>query len=73
VQIPGYQLGNFLLCSLMYIAVSHRLFDLTNTLKNSLVPHSDNVLLARNAILMAACMGALYTVAATIHMFVYQV
>jgi N-acetylneuraminate 9-O-acetyltransferase len=57
----------------MYIAVSHRLFDLTNTLKNSLVPHSDNVLLARNAILMAACMGALYTVAATIHMFVYQV
>eukprot|EP00798_Chlamydomonas_sp_ICE-L_P018174 gene18174-24606_t len=50
---PGYPLINFALCTAAYIFVSHRLFELTNTLKNAAVPHSNNRLLARNVILLA--------------------
>lgn len=51
--LPGYPLLNFALCSAIYIFVSHRLFELTNTLKNAAVPHSDNRLLGRNTIMLA--------------------
>jgi hypothetical protein len=71
-QIPGYQLGNFLLCSMMYVGVSHRLFTLTNTLKDAFVPHSDNAALARNAALMALALGLLYVGGVTLHLFAYQ-
>jgi N-acetylneuraminate 9-O-acetyltransferase len=71
MQIPGYQLGNFLLCSLLYIGVSYRLFTLTNVLKCAFIPHSDNTMLAQNALLMLASAGALYLMAAGIHFFLY--
>jgi hypothetical protein len=72
VQIPGYQLANFLVCSLIYVGVSYRLFNLTNTLKDSFVPHSNNSALARNAILMAAALAALYVAGLVIRLFVWQ-
>lgn len=46
-----------LLPAAVYILISHRLFDLTNTLKNAAVPHSNNALLARNMLLLG-CFGA---------------
>ena len=72
MQIPGYQLGNFLLCSMIYVGVSHRLFTLTNTLKDAFVPHSDNSALARNTVLMALSLGLLYMFGLALHMFAYQ-
>jgi N-acetylneuraminate 9-O-acetyltransferase len=72
VQMPGYPLANFLLCSLLYIGVSHRLFILTNTLKNAFVPHDDNAKLGRNAVLIAACAAVLYVVAWPLHSFLYS-
>lgn len=72
VQIPGYPLGNFLLCSVLYVGASHRLFTLTNVLKSSFVPHDDNRILGRNIILMTLCAGALYVAAAALHSFVYM-
>ncbi|GIL73487.1 hypothetical protein Vretimale_5256 [Volvox reticuliferus] len=62
VLIPGYPLLNFALVSALYILVSHRLFDLTNYLKNVAVPHSNNALLLRNVILMVVTGAVLYTV-----------
>ena len=38
----------------VYVFVSHRLFLLTNVLKDAFIPHDDNRLLARNLILLAA-------------------
>ena len=40
--------------------MSHRLFNLTNTFKNVAVPHSNDTLLLRNTLLMAAVGGAIY-------------
>lgn len=34
----------------VYVFISHRLFHLTNELKDRLVPHDDNTTLARNAL-----------------------
>jgi hypothetical protein len=34
----------------VYVFISHRLFHLTNELKDRVVPHDDNRLLARNAL-----------------------
>ncbi|EFJ45254.1 hypothetical protein VOLCADRAFT_106065 [Volvox carteri f. nagariensis] len=67
VLIPDYPLLNFALVSGLYILVSHRLFDLTNTLKNAAVPHSNNALLLRNVILMAVTGMVLYTVVAFLY------
>ena len=43
-----------------YVFVSYRLFNLTNDLKNAAVPHSNNALLARNAILLTCAGVTLY-------------
>ncbi|GLC37059.1 hypothetical protein PLESTB_001396100 [Pleodorina starrii] len=54
VLLPGYPLLNFAAVTALYVLVSHRLFDLTNSLKSVAVPHSNNGLLLRNLIMMAA-------------------
>ena len=71
LQLPGYQLLNFLLCSLAYIMVSHRLFNLTNALKNAFVPHSDNAALAANAVIMLASAVLVYSAAGAVHLFLF--
>lgn len=36
--IPGYPLLNFMICSYIYIGISHRIFEVTNVLKTMCVP-----------------------------------
>lgn len=61
--IPGaYPLLNFALCTAGYVLVSHRLFNLTNTLKDAAVPHSNDRLLLRNTIMMVLTGGGLYLI-----------
>lgn len=72
MQIPKYPLLNFLLVSVLYVGVSHRLFMLTNVLKTNFVPHNDDKLLGRNVALMCICSLALYTSAYVLHSFMYQ-
>ncbi|KXZ54075.1 hypothetical protein GPECTOR_5g181 [Gonium pectorale] len=67
VLLPGYPLLNFALVTGLYVLVSHRLFDLTNALKNSAVPHSNNSLLLRNVIMMAVTGAALYGMVAVMY------
>ncbi len=49
VLVAGYPLVNFLFCTALYVAVSKRMFDVTNALKNACVPLHDNAQLASNA------------------------
>jgi hypothetical protein len=42
----------------VYVALSHRLFLTTGTLKDAVVPHDDNRLLLRNGLMMVAVAGA---------------
>lgn len=59
----------------MYVFVSNRLFHLTNELKDRIVPHDDDRLLARNAVqgalaAMAACaIGWLVQRTVVLHFF----
>jgi hypothetical protein len=57
VLVPGYPLVNFIAATALYVFVSKRMFEVTNTLKNACVPLTDNRLLYSN---MAA--GALVLV-----------
>ncbi|CAK9145698.1 unnamed protein product [Ilex paraguariensis] len=61
--IPNYPLLNFLLTTSIYIAVSHRLFQLTNTLKLAFVPSKDDKRLAYNIVAAAVIASILYTLA----------
>jgi N-acetylneuraminate 9-O-acetyltransferase len=72
MQITGYPLANFLLCSILYIGASYRLFNLTNVLKSVFVPHDDIRMLGRNILLMAISAGVLYVAAGVFHTFIYQ-
>eukprot|EP00850_Spirogloea_muscicola_P021617 SM000256S08671 [mRNA] locus=s256:156174:160732:+ [translate_table: standard] len=58
-----YPLVNFLLTSAIYIVVSLRLFELTNTLKNAFVPAKDNKKLLDNMIAAAVLGATIYTAA----------
>ncbi len=44
----------------MYVYISYRLFNLTNTLKDKFVPHDDNTTLLRNGFLMLALLAFSY-------------
>ena len=54
LQLPGYPLANFMLTSVMYIAISRRLFVLTNVLRSAWIPHSADTALLHNLLSMAA-------------------
>ncbi|KAJ6768483.1 N-ACETYLNEURAMINATE 9-O-ACETYLTRANSFERASE [Salix koriyanagi] len=59
--IPDYPMLNFMLTTSIYVAVSYRLFDLTNTLKMAFVPSKDQKLLTNNIITAVAVSIVLYS------------
>ncbi|XP_020266702.1 protein REDUCED WALL ACETYLATION 1-like isoform X2 [Asparagus officinalis] len=61
--IPKYPLLNFMLVTAIYILVSHRIFELTNTLKIAFVPSRDNKRLRNNMITAAVSAIVLYSLA----------
>ncbi|CAI5499548.1 unnamed protein product [Closterium sp. Naga37s-1] len=58
--VRDYPLVNFMLSTAIYVLVSLRLFELTNTLKNSFVPHKDNTKLGANTVAGTIFMGVTY-------------
>lgn len=58
--IPEYPLLNFMLTTSIYIAVSYRLFELTNMLKSTFVPSKDNKRLGHNIVAAVVIASGLY-------------
>ncbi len=50
--LPGYPLLNFSAVTAVYIFLSHRMFELTAALRDALIPHDNDALLARNLVTM---------------------
>ncbi|KAF3456383.1 hypothetical protein FNV43_RR01033 [Rhamnella rubrinervis] len=61
--IPQYPLMNFMLTTSIYIAISYRLFELTNTLKIAFVPGKDDKRLVYNIVVAVAISCVLYSLA----------
>lgn len=60
--IPNYPMLNFMLTTTIYVAVSHRVFELTNQLKIAFIPR-DNKRLLSNAVTAACVCAILYFIA----------
>lgn len=58
--IPNYPLLNFMLSTTIYLFISYRVFELTNTLKNAFIPTKDNKRLLQNFIAGLAVCICLY-------------
>lgn len=61
--IPDFPLLNFMLTTAIYIAVSYRLFELTNTLKSTFIPSKDNKRLGQNLAAAVVIASILYVLA----------
>ncbi|KAF5944782.1 hypothetical protein HYC85_018859 [Camellia sinensis] len=60
--IPDYPMLNFVLTTAIYILISHRLFELTNTLKSVFITTRDNKQLLYNVLAGAAISVCLYSI-----------
>jgi hypothetical protein len=58
--LPGYPLLNFSAVTAIYIFLSHRMFELTASLRDALIPHDDDALLGRNLVTMSLGAAALW-------------
>ncbi|PON64910.1 Cas1p 10 TM acyl transferase domain containing protein [Parasponia andersonii] len=59
--IPNYPLLNFMLTTSIYVAISYRLFDLTNTLKIAFVPSKDDKRLIHNLVMAVSVSCVVYS------------
>ncbi|CAH9108567.1 unnamed protein product [Cuscuta europaea] len=67
-----YPLLNFMLTTAIYVAVSYRLFELTNTLKCAFIPNKDNKRLFYNAIAALLIGSSIYTLS-SVFLRLYQI
>ena len=62
---------NFGVCTLIYICISRRLFDLTNDLRRVMIPSNNNRILTTNVVVWLGILVAMYLVGACTRTIVY--